>query len=660
MILAEAGFFGLGLILCLSELRVKMSPSAVVTEGQRVTLTCSTSCPLTDNTNYIWYLNSRPLTPRENQNKHLILDPVSREDAGSYSCAVKSNKDISSAPKTLTVQSITGTWTPAAAGVSAALLVLILRTVCWCVRVQHAFKCIMSEQQMWCHGMEDLARSFAGYQEGIKLELSAPKRSVDEPCSITYPREVCVQRTSYTSDNVTLTCNNSCNLTDPKTAYTWYQNRSRNIKNQHISIHITAKDKFSCAVKDHEHLQSAEVCVQDKNCWRVNYVSRRICALEGSSVNITSEYSHPDDMKPRFKCWSKKWRKDKVEVEELIEAAGRVEYQENMRNQHILTINNLKKNDSGGYTFRFKRDHEGWAQSDLPGVFLIVTELRVKLSPSAVVTEGQRVTLTCSTSCPLTDNTNYIWYLNSRPLTPTNANVPVKDKNGKLLLAQEEQNKRWAEHFQETLNQPEPTTNSKAEASQDELGVNTGRITIEEVKIAIKSLKNNKAAGLDEIPAELLKHGGQAMVEELTTLFNKCWQSGTVPEDWRRGAIVKLPKKGNTSKCTNWRGITLLSVPGKAFCAVLLRRLRSALDQHLREEQAGFRIGRSCTEQIFVLRNIIEQCVEYRQQLAINFVDFKKAFDSIHHDSLWRILRLYGVRTIFINIFRDLYLRSCC
>ncbi|XP_039858772.1 carcinoembryonic antigen-related cell adhesion molecule 21-like [Simochromis diagramma] len=113
-----------------------MSPSAVVTEGQRVTLTCSTSCPLTDNTNYIWYLNSRPLTARENQNKHLILDPVSREDAGNYSCAVKTNKDISSAPKTLTVQSITGTWTPAAAGVSAALLVLILLTVCWCVRKQ--------------------------------------------------------------------------------------------------------------------------------------------------------------------------------------------------------------------------------------------------------------------------------------------------------------------------------------------------------------------------------------------------------------------------------------------------------------------------------------------------------------------------------------------
>uniref|UniRef100_A0A3Q4MDV0 Reverse transcriptase domain-containing protein n=1 Tax=Neolamprologus brichardi TaxID=32507 RepID=A0A3Q4MDV0_NEOBR len=150
-----------------------------------------------------------------------------------------------------------------------------------------------------------------------------------------------------------------------------------------------------------------------------------------------------------------------------------------------------------------------------------------------------------------------------------------------LLITQVEQNKRWAEHFQETFNQPATTYNFEAENAQHEFGVNTGRITIEEVKIAIKSLKNNKATGLDEIPAELLKHGDQPQVEEFTALFNKWWQSGTVPEDWRKGAIVKLPKKGKTSECTNWRGITLLSVPGKALCIVLLRRLRSAFDQRL-------------------------------------------------------------------------------
>ncbi|XP_051240485.1 sialoadhesin-like isoform X3 [Dicentrarchus labrax] len=114
-------------------LKVKFTPSAVVTEGQTVTLTCSTSCPLTDNTNYIWYLNSRPLTLPENQNKHLVLDPVSSQHAGNYSCAVKTHNNISSREKTLTVHSKTGKWTSAAAaGVGAVLLVIIPLTVfCW-------------------------------------------------------------------------------------------------------------------------------------------------------------------------------------------------------------------------------------------------------------------------------------------------------------------------------------------------------------------------------------------------------------------------------------------------------------------------------------------------------------------------------------------------
>jgi len=68
---------------------------------------------------------------------------------------------------------------------------------------------------------------------------------------------------------------------------------------------------------------------------------------------------------------------------------------------------------------------------------------------------------------------------------------------------------------------------------------------------------------------------------------------------WRKGIIVKLPKKGNLSDCNNWPGITLLSTPGKVFTRVLLNRLQNSVDQTLRDEQAGFRKGRSCTEQIF-------------------------------------------------------------
>lgn len=68
------------------------------------------------------------------------------------------------------------------------------------------------------------------------------------------------------------------------------------------------------------------------------------------------------------------------------------------------------------------------------------------------------------------------------------------------------------------------------------------------------------------------------MVQSLTQLMNKCWEEEQIPDEWRKGIIVKLPKKGNITYCSNWRGITLLSVPGKAFCTVLLVRLRDAVD----------------------------------------------------------------------------------
>ena len=243
-----------------------------------------------------------------------------------------------------------------------------------------------------------------------------------------------------------------------------------------------------------------------------------------------------------------------------------------------------------------------------------------------------------------------------------NSNVPIKDKQGQVLLTTEAQDSRWVEHFKEILNQPEPpsTFDFTKENRAAPLDVQTSEITREETLEAIGALKNNRAAGWDEITGEMLKHGGEDLVTKLTELLNSCWEKQDVPRDWQQGMIVKLPKKGNISDCNNWRGITLLSVPGKVLSRILLKRLRAAVDARLREEQAGFRAGRSCTEQIFTLRNILEQCVEYQKSLAVNFVDFKKAFDSVHRHSLWQVAELYGIPGTFINIFKSIYQNSSC
>ena len=118
------------------------------------------------------------------------------------------------------------------------------------------------------------------------------------------------------------------------------------------------------------------------------------------------------------------------------------------------------------------------------------------------------------------------------------------------------------------------------------------------------------------------------MVDQLVVLFKKVWEDEKIPEDWSKGVIIIVGKKGDTSHCANNRGITLRSTASKLLQMILLRR-RNGMEKFLRENQSGFRQNRSCIDQVYSLRCIIHQCIEYNIPLYINFVDFKAAFDSI-------------------------------
>jgi hypothetical protein len=84
------------------------------------------------------------------------------------------------------------------------------------------------------------------------------------------------------------------------------------------------------------------------------------------------------------------------------------------------------------------------------------------------------------------------------------------------------------------------------------------------------------------------------------------------------------------------------------------------VDKKLRQEQVGFRKGRGCIDHIFVLRNILEQCHEWQRKLFVNFVDFEKAFDSLHRDSLWEILRNYGIPSQIVQLIKQFYTNFSC
>ena len=85
---------------------------------------------------------------------------------------------------------------------------------------------------------------------------------------------------------------------------------------------------------------------------------------------------------------------------------------------------------------------------------------------------------------------------------------------------------------------------------------------------------------------------------------------------------------------------------------VIQQRLQKRREQVVREEQAGFRSGRGCCDQIFALRQPFEKCIRYGKRPVAIFIGFTAIFDSIHHPALWKSLAAEGVSTKIIHLLQ--------
>ncbi|XP_045072683.1 uncharacterized protein LOC121555889 [Coregonus clupeaformis] len=225
----------------------------------------------------------------------------------------------------------------------------------------------------------------------------------------------------------TLTCSTTCLLTDnPNPTYIWFKNGQHlhDPTSQQYSLntlvvgHYSA-DSYSCTVKGHEDFLAPTVCVHGQRCMNVTYTHQSICALKGSTVDITCTYKHPSWHNVTEVSWFNKWDSGvTADLSQDPEYAGRVKYLPTTDKHSTLRITDLRESDSAEYKFRFTITEVKWGYS-FPGITLNVTDLQVKETPA---TEEGKVTLTCSTTCTLTDNSNpsYIWYKNRQRLTNPN------------------------------------------------------------------------------------------------------------------------------------------------------------------------------------------------------------------------------------------------
>ena len=120
--------------------------------------------------------------------------------------------------------------------------------------------------------------------------------------------------------------------------------------------------------------------------------------------------------------------------------------------------------------------------------------------------------------------------------------------------------------------------------------------------------------------------------------------------------ILLYKNKGTKSDCSNYRGITLLSVAGKILARVLLNRLIPTLaEDNTPESQFGFRAKRGTPDMIFVFRQIQEKCREQNMALYTTFIGLTKAFDAVNREGLWNILERLGCTPKFLTIIKQLH-----
>ena len=179
----------------------------------------------------------------------------------------------------------------------------------------------------------------------------------------------------------------------------------------------------------------------------------------------------------------------------------------------------------------------------------------------------------------------------------------------------------------------------------------------DEVKDVLKTLKNGKAYGWDQIPNEALKNLPECMIDKVTLLFNCIKSAGRLPKGWSRGRITLVHKRGQRELLGNYRPITVLVSLSGLYSKLLNDRLIKVTEKHklLGEIQNGFRKGRCGADNNFVLDTILWKSKAMRKPVHMSFIDISKAYDSVNREILWQKLSSLGFSGDYLASLKALY-----
>ena len=227
----------------------------------------------------------------------------------------------------------------------------------------------------------------------------------------------------------------------------------------------------------------------------------------------------------------------------------------------------------------------------------------------------------------------------------------LKADDGKVVHGTQEIADTFAD-FYEALYTARDGTEDSAQAHDKQLFEDAPSITLDEVSEQVKRLLRRKAGDTNGVVAELFKNGGDVLMQSIAQISTDILKPhADVPAYWKETRLKVILKKGDPQLPDNYRPIAILPIFYKLFSRAIWARIKGILNEAQTCDQAGFRAGFNCEDHLFAISLIAEKMNELSQPLWVVAVDFKKAFDTINHRSLWQAMIEQGVPLSYIRCY---------
>ena len=189
-------------------------------------------------------------------------------------------------------------------------------------------------------------------------------------------------------------------------------------------------------------------------------------------------------------------------------------------------------------------------------------------------------------------------------------------------------------HYQPGPEKPLHVAGCELAASPDD-----DTLSRDDFEAGVKCLNEHRQPGQDDCAPEYIKRGGSLLWQWLFMLMTRLWSfMCDLPAIDTVGRLIPIPKKSNATSVDSTRPICLLTTIYKLYAILVFQRVRARVKEFVSWTQAGFIQGRSCSNNLWIIRRVCERAIEFHVPVYCALVDYKGAFDALNRSTLASVL----------------------